>query len=603
MTKTELLSPAGDLACGKAALDAGADAVYIGASRFGAREKAANPTEDIAALCDYARLFGARVYATVNTILFDGELEDCRRLICALYEAGADGIIIQDTAILEMDLPPVKLIASTQMNCGSPEKICFFYNEGIRRFILPRELSLEEIRHIRKNIPSDAELEAFIHGALCVARSGECYLSWHIGRRSGNRGCCAQPCRNVYALKDEGGRLLAKGHLLSLRDLSLSEHLAELADCGVSSFKIEGRLKGADYVTNVTAFYRGALDRVIAEKGLERSSAGAQIPDRPFEPDINKTFNRGYTAFMINGRKKGVSSMDTPSMKGEYLGRVKKVRGKRVFLDTAADARGGDGIAFFAGGTLTGTNVNLQESPDSITVNDPRGIKPDTVLFRNRDAAWYKTVPVFKRYVPVTVSAQQTEKGLLFGIRDEDGCGFSLTVTEAFERAKDRENAESNLKKQLSKKSPGSVFLCKEVTLDVADVPFVPLGRLNAVRRALHEGLEKARREKKPAFSAPSRRPGTYIADTLDYKANISNRLAARFYEKRGVREYEKSPETGTRLSGRQVMECAYCLRRELGLCSADKEKNTPLILENDTVSLRAEFCCPSCVMRLIALK
>ncbi|MBQ9359239.1 MAG: U32 family peptidase, partial [Abditibacteriota bacterium] len=223
MMLTELLAPAGDLDCGKAALDAGADAVYIGASRFGAREKAANTTEDIASLCAYAHLFGARVYATVNTILFDSELEDCRRLICSLYEAGADGIIIQDTAILEMDLPPVKLIASTQMNCGSAEKIRFFYSAGIRRFIMPRELSLGEIERLRKDIPPDAELEAFIHGALCVARSGECYLSLSAGRRSGNRGCCAQPCRNSYVLTEPSGKTLAKGHLLSLKDLALPE--------------------------------------------------------------------------------------------------------------------------------------------------------------------------------------------------------------------------------------------------------------------------------------------------------------------------------------------------------------------------------------------
>ncbi len=599
MMLTELLAPAGDLDCGKAALDAGADAVYIGASRFGAREKAANTTEDIASLCAYAHLFGARVYATVNTILFDSELEDCRRLICSLYEAGADGIIIQDTAILEMDLPPVKLIASTQMNCGSAEKIRFFYSAGIRRFILPRELSLGEIERLRKDIPPDAELEAFIHGALCVARSGECYLSLSAGRRSGNRGCCAQPCRNSYVLTEPSGKTLAKGHLLSLKDLALPEHIGALADRGVSSFKIEGRLKGPDYVTNVTAYYRRILDEVIARKGLGRSSEGIQAPDRAFVPDITKTFNRGFTDFMIRGRQAGVSSMDTPSMKGELLGKAVKVRGRRVFLDRPAEVTGGDGIAFFASGTLSGTNVNLQESPDSLTVNDSRRIKPGTLIYRNFDAAWRKTLPVFRRYVPVTIDVTEKDGGYEFCVRD--GGGARYAYSEAFPAAQDGPRALETLKKQLAKKSPDSPLACTEVACSLETAPFIPIGRINEIRRLLFRGLEGVRAA---APRVPQSAPRTLEAcprQTLDYRANISNRLAAEFYRRRGVTDFEKAPEAGTELSGRRVMECAYCLRRELGLCNKDKSLNTPLILKNEDVTLRAEFDCPECVMRIYA--
>ncbi|MBO4548728.1 MAG: U32 family peptidase [Abditibacteriota bacterium] len=598
MMTTELLAPAGDLACGIAALDAGADAVYIGASRFGAREKASNSLEDIVSLCRHAHKFGARVYAAVNTVLYDSELEECRRLICGLYEAGADGIIIQDTAILEMDLPPVKLIASTQMNCGTADKIRFFYSAGIRRFILPRELSLGEIKTIRSNIPEDAELEAFIHGALCVARSGECYLSWSIGRRSGNRGCCAQPCRNRYILEDPSGAVLARGHLLSLKDLALPDYIAGLADCGVSSFKIEGRLKGADYVTNVTAYYRQILDRVIEQKGLLRSSEGIHIPDRDFVPDINKTFNRGFTEFMINGRIAGVSAMDTPSMKGELLGKVLKVRGKRVFLDRQVRLKSGDGIAFLVPEGLSGTNVNLQESPDSVTVNESRRIKPGTIIYRNLDSAWRKTLPVYARYVPVTVSVTEEEGGYVFCVRDRGGTGFRYS--EVLPPADNGPRALETLKKQLAKKSPDSCLLCREVSCDIRQTPFVPIGHLNEIRRLLFRGLEDLR-EVRPRRRETALRKEARSPESLDYRANITNRLAREFYSKRGAKSLEPAPEAGTDLAGRQVMECAYCLRRELGLCHADKSRNEPLFLRNPDIKLRAEFDCKSCTMRLYA--
>ncbi|MBR4748368.1 MAG: U32 family peptidase [Abditibacteriota bacterium] len=601
MIKTELLAPAGDLVCGKAAVDAGADAVYIGASRYGAREKAANSPEDIRALCLYAHRYDVRVYATVNTILFEKETEDCRRLILELWEAGVDGIILQDPAILEMELPPVKLIASTQMNCGTPEKIRLFYDAGIRRFILPRELSLGEMAAIRTAVPEDAELEAFVHGALCVARSGECYLSWYIGGRSGNRGCCAQPCRNRYELKDADGTTLARGHLLSLKDLDLSGRLKDLLRAGITSFKIEGRLKGPDYITNTVAWYRAALDRVLEEEGAGRASRGVSVPDREFRPDPAKTFNRGFTEYMLDGRQKGVSSMDTPSMKGEEIGVIKKVRGKRVFLDRQAELRGGDGVAFFYKGVLKGTNVNLQESPDSVTVNDPAYMTPGAVLYRNLDAAWRKTIPVYRRYIPVFISVRQTEEGLAYVIDDGSGHSFAYTDATPYEEAKDGEKALATLKRQLGKRSEEGFFTCAGVEADTERPPFIPIGRINEIRRTLHSGLASVLASRGRTEERAERRLSSGDPAPTDYRANVANSLSREFYRRRGVPQVEPAPEAGTDLRGRQVMECAYCLRRELGLCMEDKSMNRPLTLENQDVKLRAVFDCGHCLMRLYA--
>ena len=310
MTPVELLAPARDLECGIAAIDCGADAVYIGAPRFGARSAAGNAPEDIAALVRHAHKFWARVYVTLNTLLLDDELEPARRLAWQLHEIGVDGLIIQDAGLLECDLPPMPLIASTQMHNHTPERVAFLEHAGFRRAILARELTLDEIRAIRAAAPA-IELECFVHGALCVCFSGQCLLSYALGGRSGNRGQCAQPCRRAYTLVDAEGRTLASdSHLLSLHDLNLSDRLPDLLAAGVTSFKIEGRLKDRTYVANVVAFYRERLDEAMrAATGFERSSSGTSSPG--FEPDLAKTFNRGFTTYFLDGRAEAVGSPET----------------------------------------------------------------------------------------------------------------------------------------------------------------------------------------------------------------------------------------------------------------------------------------------------
>ena len=353
----ELLAPARDLECGRAAIDCGADAVYIGAAEFGAREAAANPLDAVATPTAYAHRFWARVYVTINTILHDHELAGAERLACRLHEIGVDALIIQDAGLLEGNLPPLPLIASTQMHNNTPEKIAFLQQVGFHRAILARELRLDEIRAIRRAAPH-IELECFIHGALCVSYSGQCYLSFALGGRSGNRGQCAQPCRKSYRLVDARGRVVYdRGHLLSLRDLNLSDHLPELLDAGVTSFKIEGRLKDMAYVANVVAHYRARLDAVMGEKRLRSSSSGVSRPG--FAPDPEKTFNRGYTAYFLHGRAGTVAFPFTPKMVGKEVGRVTKVDGTTITAATTLTLHPGDGLCFFdESGELRGTQVN-----------------------------------------------------------------------------------------------------------------------------------------------------------------------------------------------------------------------------------------------------
>ncbi|HXN47484.1 MAG TPA: U32 family peptidase, partial [Bryobacteraceae bacterium] len=391
MTPVELLAPARDLECGIAAIDCGADAVYIGAPRFGARAAAGNTPEDIAALVRHAHKFWARVYVTLNTLLFDDELEPACRLAWQLHEIGVDGLIIQDAGLLECDLPPMPLIASTQMHNHTPERVAFLEHAGLRRAILARELTLDEIRAIRTAAPA-IELECFVHGALCVCFSGQCLLSYALGGRSGNRGQCAQPCRRAYTLVDAEGRTLASdSHLLSLRDLNLSERLPDLLAAGVTSFKIEGRLKDRTYVANVVSFYRARLDDAMrAATGFERSSSGTSSPG--FEPDLAKTFNRGSTTYFLDGRGQSVGSPETPKMTGEEIGRVVNVAPDSFTIDGPVELHPGDGLAFFGtDGHLRGTVVNVFRGR-TVFPQKIEGIEPGTAIHRNHDHAFLSQV-------------------------------------------------------------------------------------------------------------------------------------------------------------------------------------------------------------------
>ena len=382
----ELLSPAKDLACGIEAIRHGADAVYIGAPRFSARAAAGNTTDDIRALCDYAHLFGARVYVALNTILKEEELKEAERIIHRLYEAGADALITQDMAIATMDLPPIPLHASTQMDNRTPEKVRFLQDVGFTQVVLARELSLEQIREIARR--TTVPLEVFVHGALCVSYSGQCYLSAALGGRSANRGECAQYCRLPYTLVDADGREIAAGkHLLSLKDMNRGDYLEDLLDAGVSSLKIEGRLKEVSYVKNVTAWYRRRLDAILARRPEYRKASAGHC-DYTFEPAAEKSFNRGFTPFFLRGRSRDITSFDTPKSAGEPVGTVKDVRGNSFSLQGATTLRNGDGLTFFnERGTLEGFRVNRIEADRVFTLERP-ALRPGTRLYRNHDQAF-----------------------------------------------------------------------------------------------------------------------------------------------------------------------------------------------------------------------
>ena len=357
--KIELLAPAKDISTAMAAIRSGADAVYIGAERFGARQAAANTIDDIRQAADFAHQFYAKIYVTLNILLYDDELPVAEKMIHQLYEAGIDGLIIQDVGLLELDLPPLPLIASTQMDNNTLEKVKFRQDVGFSRAILARELTLKEIQQIRSG--TSLELECFIHGALCVGASGQCYMSCALGYRSGNRGQCAQPCRRQYSLKDKSGKTIVNDrHLLSLKDLNLSEHLEQLIDAGVSAFKIEGRLKDIPYVVNTTAFYRKQLDKILAKKNLQKNSSGSVVLD--FEPNLEKTFNRGFTDYGLTGERGKYGSINTPKSIGEFIGVVKRADRTFFIIDSKIDLHNGDGICFFDRlQNLSGSTVSLVE--------------------------------------------------------------------------------------------------------------------------------------------------------------------------------------------------------------------------------------------------
>ncbi|HEX9972869.1 MAG TPA: U32 family peptidase, partial [bacterium] len=405
MNKIELLAPAKDLAVGIAAINCGADAVYVGADRFGARDAAGNSLDDIAWLTDYAHKYWAKVYVTLNTILFDNEIPSALKLISRLYNLGIDGLIIQDVGLLEHDLPPIPLIASTQMHNDSAEKIQFLEKIGFHRVILARELNFDEIQKIRQH--STIELEFFIHGALCVCYSGQCYLSYAIGGRSGNRGQCAQPCRRSYSLLDrKGNTLTADRYLLSLKDLNLSDHLEKLIQAGIASFKIEGRLKDKFYVMNVVGHYRKLLDVLMNKLALTKNSSGEVTFD--FTPDPSKSFNRGFTKYFVNGRGENIAAIDSPKSIGEPIGKVVTVANQYFTIDAEKNFTSGDGICFFDDEHLEGTFVN-QALGNKIYPDKMKSIKPGAMIYRNHDQAFIRQLENSKTSRKISVKLQFNE--------------------------------------------------------------------------------------------------------------------------------------------------------------------------------------------------
>lgn len=603
MQRIELLAPARDLETGIAAINCGADAVYIGAARFGAREAAANPLGDLEQLIRHAHKYWARIYVVVNTLLSDEELEEAQRLIAQVYQAGADGLIIQDAGLLELDLPPLPLIASTQMHNHTPERVAFLEKVGFQRAILARELTLEQIREIRAQ--TSIELETFIHGALCVSYSGQCYLSYAIGGRSGNRGQCAQPCRRAYSLLGRDGQLISsRRYLLSLHDLNLSPAIGDLVDAGVCSFKIEGRLKDKTYVMNVVAHYRKLLDAVLNQRAMRPAASGTIRLD--FEPDPQKTFNRGYSTYFIHGRGAQIASQDTPKSLGEPLGVVISSDRSSFTLEAGSPAlHPGDGLCFLdASQELTGTTVNRVEGrriyPDSTT-----GLIPGVQVYRNHDHEFTDQLIKSKsaRKIGVQFTLAGAPRGLAITAVDEDGNQACVTHEIELQPAQKLIEARLTMIRHLQKLGETD-FTCSGAEIALEPLPFIPVSVLNALRRAVVDQLAQVREAQRPRLTGGARcNEFPYPQTSLPYEGNVLNHKAAEFYTRHGVKTIEPAAESGLDLRGRKVMTAKYCLRYQLGACPRlpdSRKLPEPLrLVDEQGAEYPLRFNCADCVMEV----
>lgn len=603
--KIELLAPAKNLECGIAAIDHGADAVYIGAPKFGARAAAVNSLEDIAALVEYAHLYNARIYVTVNTILKDEELQETEKMIWALFRAGVDALIVQDMGITGLNLPPIPLHASTQMDNRTVEKVRFLADAGFRQVVLARELSLREISKIHEACP-DVPLEIFVHGALCVSYSGQCYVSQACFGRSANRGECAQFCRLPFSLVDAEGRVIVKDkHLLSLKDLNQSDELEALLDAGASSFKIEGRLKDVSYVKNVTAAYRRKLDAIFARrKEYARASSGSCR--YAFNPQLDKSFSRGFTHYYLHGRTKDVFSFDTPKSLGEEMGTMKEARGNYLTVAGLKSFNNGDGVCYIdEQGRLQGFRINRVEGNKLYPQEMPR-IKPRTVLYRNFDQEFEKILArkSSERRIAVSVRLTDTPFGFALTLTDEDD--NSVTLSLAREKEPARTPQEENLKTQLAKFG-NTPFEAVRIDIDFAGNWFLPASVLADFRRQAVEKLISARRINyrrelfvlKPTAHA-------FPQSTLTYLGNVMNAQAVSFYAGHGVASiapaFERAPAEKAVL-----MFCKHCLRYSMGWCPVHQRERSPYrepyyLVSTDGKRFRLEFDCKNCQMKVNAV-
>jgi putative protease len=600
----ELLSPARDLGCGIEAVRHGADAVYIGAPKFGARAAAGNSVDDVRRLCDYAHLFGVRIYVALNTILKEEELPEAERLIRQIYAAGADALIIQDMGITRLDIPPIPLHASTQTDNRTVEKVKFLESAGFSQVVLARELSLDRIRRIAGQ--TGVALEVFVHGALCVSFSGQCYLSAALGGRSANRGECAQYCRLPYTLTDADGKEIVKGkHLLSLRDLNLSDDLEALLDAGVSSFKIEGRLKDMSYVKNITAWYRRQLDAILARRPeYRRASAGKSV--FTFEPAPEKSFNRGFTSFFLHRRTASITAFDTPKSIGEPVGCVGEPRGNSFTLAGLKPLNNGDGLAFFnARGELEGFRVN-KVADSSVFPAEMPALPPGTPLFRNYDHEFEKRLsrPSAERKIAVAMEFSDHPYG--FSLRLADEAGGSVCLAEPFGKEPALRSQEENIIRQLSCLG-NTPFEASCVRVSLSKPWFVPSSLLSEMRRKAVDRLILVRRilHRRPA--APWKQPlpaQPFPQRELTYLGNVSNPAAEAFYHAHGVETvapaFERSPQEGVPL-----MFTRHCLRYSLGWCPTLQKRRSPyrepFYLLHKKTRLRLQFDCRNCQMLLFA--
>ena len=603
--KIELLAPAKNLECGMAAIDHGADAVYIGAPKFGARAAAVNSLEDIAALVEYAHLYHVRIYVTVNTILKDEELKETEEMIRALYRVGVDALIVQDMGIAGLELPPIPLHASTQMDNRTAEKVRFLADAGFRQVVLARELSLREIGKIHEACP-DVPLEIFVHGALCVSYSGQCYVSQACFGRSANRGECAQFCRLPFSLVDSNDRVIAKDkHLLSLKDLNQSEELEALLDAGASSFKIEGRLKDVSYVKNVTAAYRQKLDAILARrKEYVRASSGSCR--YAFKPQLDKSFSRGFTHYFLHGRTRDVFSFDTPKSLGEEMGTMKEARGNYLTVAGLKSFNNGDGVCYIdEQGKLQGFRINRVEGNKLYPQEMPR-IKPRTVLYRNFDQEFEKILArrSSERKMTVAIRLADTAFGFALTLTDEDDNRVTLSLPRAKEQA--RTLQEENLKTQLAKLG-NTPFEAERVDIDFTENWFLPASVLADFRRQAIEKLIAARRinyRRELAVLRPTTH--AFPQTTLTYLGNVMNARAASFYAGHGVASIAPAFEQ-TPVEKAVLMFCKHCLRYSMGWCPVHQRERSPYrepyyLVSTDGKRFRLEFDCRNCQMKVSAL-
>ncbi len=603
MRKIELLAPARNLETGIAAINFGADAVYIGPQKFSARAAAANSLDDIEKLINHARIYKAKVYATVNTILFDNELDEAGNLITDLYNRGIDAVIIQDMGILEMNLPPVNLHASTQTDNFDIERIKFLDRTGFPRIVLARELTLRQIEEIKKN--TRCELEFFIHGALCVSLSGRCYMSAAMGGRSANRGECAQPCRKSYTLTDAEGEIISKNRYpLSLRDMNQTENLKDLIDAGIDSFKIEGRLKDVDYVKNITAHYRKALDNILEERSdISKTSSGKVYFD--FTPDPEKTFNRGYTEYFMHDRTGIITSPHTPKSLGKEIGKVSETGSNWFKLNTDEKISNGDGLAFFdREKNITGVKVNREDS-GKIFPLAMNGIYKDAVVYRNHDVVFDKTLSSSRseRKIKVAMELSETKNGFRLTVTDEDNYSASAEIDASKEISRKDKTGNDSLTKHLAKLG-GTVFTSSGIKISLAENYFIPVSILNELRRKAAEKLLETRISSYKIIPRKiSKTEIPYPYKEIDYRHNVSNHLAEKFYRRHGVGVIEKSFETSdSRITG-PLMTTKLCLKHENNLCPKQNSKNRkfrePYSLIDGNTEYRVEFDCVNCMMRI----
>ena len=609
--RIELLSPARNATCGIEAIKHGADAVYIGGPNFGARAAAGNSVEDIQRLCDFAHTYGARIYVTLNTILWDEELNDAERLIWQLYNAGVDALIVQDMSLLEMNLPPIALHASTQMDNCTPEKAQMLEAAGFKQIVLARETSLEQTKRISESV--SVPLEAFVHGALCVSYSGRCYASQHCFKRSANRGCCAQFCRLSFDLIDENNHaVIADKHLLSLKDMNRTSSLEEMMDAGVRSFKIEGRLKDPTYVKNVTAWYRNEIDKVLARRSDDyiRSSYGQSHIQ--FTPNVERSFNRGFTNYFLHGRTtEKIHAFYTPKAIGAYVGKVTQVDKKCFrFAPTphlAAPLTAGDGLCFVDNREkLQGFRVNKVEGEWVFPANADvlSSLKSGSPLHRNQDYAFERQLDKSsaERTLLSDITLREVANGYALDMSDESGCHVTLRFDYPHETARTSQRAA--IEKQL-RKLGDTPFVANNIHIEMDGERFIPASILTNWRREVCNKLLQnhlTSYEKDRAKSPNHNLLTTLLPSQLTYTANVSNSLARKFYTQHGVKNiqpaYEIAPPKGAAI----IMTCRHCIRHALGIClkkTHHSPKSLALRLPDGRV-FPLQFDCKRCEMQVL---